>query len=305
MRKMTSNNKRTLDIPIPEDDPLEDMTGDDVVEDVPVSDDEKAMKVAQTSTTASARKKQRKEGGGSHVFDRIESFYKANKALPEVRGKKNALNIAVIEGLNKKLLNGFGGPNESAAHKKIQLEQHERLHLAFQDGSLDGANCLLALYLKVMEAPRRLQLRILNGDLTVNDAEKKSVTFPTNYAKFPPGTILADRGFAKDAVRYQNFITPHFMSGRSQLPHGELSTDLIICCLRYGCEVYFSRVTDETILADVIPATSFSNVVDAIQYSIVLKSKFPPLMRSSVLCRTLGRPVPKISGLSIAYLSIR
>lgn len=70
----------------------------------------------------------------------------------------------------------------------------------------------------------------------------------------PPGwEMLADKGFAGTARFYANLSpqrTPHFLGKRSQFTSGEVQDDLVICRLRYTCEVIFSRVANDRCLQD-------------------------------------------------------
>ena len=87
-------------------------------------------------------------------------------------------------------------------------------------------------------------------------------------AKFPPGwIILADRGFAYDALKYPNFnahSTPAFLSARDQFTQEELEADVVLCTLRYSIETNFARLTRFSTLADVNPREYFSILQDIV-----------------------------------------
>jgi hypothetical protein len=156
------------------------------------------------------------------------------------------------------------GPDESSTRKYEQLVMHEKLHVAFMNGSL--SNCILAYYLKKMEPLRREMMRHLTG----NAGEDIPPMLLTRLAKIPVGyTVLADRGFYYDAPSYPNVnaqITPHFITGRDQFEVDEISKDLITCRLRWSSEALFSRVTDQEALTDVIPNDYFTTVEAMIKW---------------------------------------
>jgi hypothetical protein len=85
-------------------------------------------------------------------------------------------------------------------------------------------------------------------------------------AKIPTGrTVLADRGFAKDAFLYPNFnvhLTPSFLAGREQFTSDEVQQDRRKCEVRYTSETAFSRVTYTTGLRDSIPRSLFAIMDD-------------------------------------------
>ena len=156
------------------------------------------------------------------------------------------------------------GPNESSTRKYEQLVMHEKLHLAYMNGTL--SNCILAYYLKKMEPLRKEMMRHLTG----NAGEDLPPMQLTRLAKIPVGyTVLADRGFYFDAPSYPNVnaqITPHFLTGRDQFEEDEISSDLITCRLRWSSEALFSRVTDQEALTDVIPYDYFTTVESMIKW---------------------------------------
>lgn len=156
------------------------------------------------------------------------------------------------------------GPNESSTRKYEQLVMHEKLHLAYMNGTL--SNCILAYYLRKMERLRAEMMRHLNGDA----GEDVPPMLLTRLAKIPVGyTVLADRGFYYDAPSYPNVnaqITPHFITGRDQFEVDEISNDLVTCRLRWSSEAVFSRVTDQEALTDVIPYDYFTTVESMIKW---------------------------------------
>lgn len=147
------------------------------------------------------------------------------------------------------------GPNQSSTTKLDQLEIHEQLHIAYQNGRI--RKCQLSFYLNEMEPLRADMMRHLRGE-----AGNSAVpVVKTRLAKLPIGsTVLADRGFYYDAPSYPNVnaqVTPHFLTGRDQFESNEISCDLVTCRLRWSSEAVFSRVTDHNALTDVIPYSYF------------------------------------------------
>ena len=84
-------------------------------------------------------------------------------------------------------------------------------------------------------------------------------------AKIPAGrTVLADRGFSKDAFLYPNFkihLTP-FLARREQSTSTEVQEDRRKCEVRYTSETAFSRVTKTNGLRDSIPRSLFAIMDD-------------------------------------------
>ncbi len=123
---------------------------------------------------------------------------------------------------------------------------------------------------KEMKLKRKLQIRVLQGKQRDKDS-LDSCSLPTRLSKLPGNrTVLADRGFAYDAIRYPNanrHRTPHFITGRKQFSQKELTTDMITCRLRYSSETNFSRITEENILMDVIGYNSFIHATYALHWA--------------------------------------
>ena len=91
---------------------------------------------------------------------------------------------------------------------------------------------------------------------------------PRRLAKLPAWLkVLADRGFDGDSLSYPHFntvVTPEFYDKESkQFDLAQLERDRKICELRYTCEVVFSRVTTERLLAGIIPYSAFAHIEDA------------------------------------------
>ena len=156
------------------------------------------------------------------------------------------------------------GPNESSTRKHEQLVMHEKLHVAYMNGTL--SKCILSYYLKKIEPLRREMMRHLTG----NAGDDIPPILLTRLAKIPVGyTVLADRGFYYDAPSYPNVnaqITPHFITGRDQFEVDKISNDSVTCRLRWSSEALFSRVTDQEALTDVIPYDYFTTVESIIKW---------------------------------------
>ena len=82
--------------------------------------------------------------------------------------------------------------------------------------------------------------------------------------KIPRGwSLLADRGFSTTGRFYPHFnpqLTPKFLMKRKQFDEEEVCIDMVLCRLRYHCEVGFSRVTTVSGLQDVIKYQFFCDV---------------------------------------------
>jgi hypothetical protein len=165
-------------------------------------------------------------------------------------------------------------PNFSPASKLEQLKLHDRLHEQYKAGNL--SSCLLSVYVDKMTEFRRYQTYVINHGTSSqnsarfsNDVRKRRVY--NKLAKVPGDrSILGDRAFYNDAMRYPNLndqITPKFLMGRKRFNRKELLDDMKLCRLRYCSEVNFSRITNENILSDVIPRSSFSVAHHAIHWA--------------------------------------
>ena len=84
--------------------------------------------------------------------------------------------------------------------------------------------------------------------------------------KIPAGrTVLADRGFSKDAFLYPNFnihLTPSFLAGREQFTSTKVQEDRRKCEVRYTSETAFSCMTKTNGLRDSIPRSLFAIMDD-------------------------------------------
>ena len=82
--------------------------------------------------------------------------------------------------------------------------------------------------------------------------------------KIPKGwSVLADRGFSSTGRFYPNFntqLTPKFLMRRLQFEESEVCLDMVLCRLRYHCEVGFARVTTLHGLRDRISYKMFQDV---------------------------------------------
>ena len=82
--------------------------------------------------------------------------------------------------------------------------------------------------------------------------------------KLPAGwSLLADRGFWKTARFYPKCnpqLTPKFLKRRLQFTEEEVCIDMVLCKLRYTCEVGFARVTTIKGLRDRIAFPFFVDV---------------------------------------------
>jgi len=101
-------------------------------------------------------------------------------------------------------------------------------------------------------------------------SEKKLVDlWGKRFKNFPAGwDMLADRGFAGTERSYPNMNrqrTPNFLKKRKQFAEGEVMIDMVLCKLRYTCEVGFARVTSMKSLKDRI-SFWFFNDLDSINH---------------------------------------
>ena len=135
----------------------------------------------------------------------------------------------------------------------------QNLHETYEGKKLK--KCLLSMYLKLIEHHRVRMIDELEKFRDgLSDTPPK---IPRRMAKLPAiFKILADRGFDGDSLSYPHVnvvVTPEFLgkdddgNWRKQFTLGELERDRSICELRYTCEVVFSRVTTEKLLAGIIP----------------------------------------------------
>ena len=181
------------------------------------------------------------------------------------------LRVEDLDKLGKRVLDS--GPDRNGKAKLKQLEMLQELHLAYEQGKLNGGlkKCLLSMYLKLTEVHR---MRLIDQLHQFRDGELlESPHIPRRLAKLPAiFKILADRGFDGDSLSYPHVnvvVTPEFLgrdkdgSSRKQFTLAELERDRKICELRYTCEVVFSRVTTEKIVSGVIPYSSLAHIEHA------------------------------------------
>ena len=140
----------------------------------------------------------------------------------------------------------------------------QELHKEYEAGHLK--KCLLSMYLKLTLNHRETLIEELkkfrDGKL------EQPPKIPRRLAKLPAWLkVLADRGFDGDSLSYPHFntvVTPEFYDKESkQFDLAQLERDRKICELRYTCEVVFSRVTTERLLAGIIPYSAFAHIEDA------------------------------------------
>ena len=116
---------------------------------------------------------------------------------------------------------------------------------------------------------RHARTRGARGSARVANKRARRVRFvlerpPCRLAKIcSKYCVLCDRGFANTAMLHPNVnpqICPSFLRGRAQFDAGEITQDRRRCEVRYGSETNFSRVTDTTYLADVVPRSKFKHM---------------------------------------------
>lgn len=98
---------------------------------------------------------------------------------------------------------------------------------------------------------------ILTQDPSKADLIWKSNKYPTRFDKFFKGTeIVADKGFAQISQLLPNnnkINFPHFLTKGAQFTKAQLLHDRGIKETRWKDEGVFSRVTDETFIASIVP----------------------------------------------------
>jgi len=175
---------------------------------------------------------------------------------------KDLLRIDDIKAMAQAVLDS--GPDRNGKTKLAQLEMLQELHKEYEAGHLK--KCLLSMYLKLTLNHRETLIEELKkfrgGKL------EQPPKIPRRLAKLPAWLkVLADRGFDGDSLSYPHFntvVTPEFYDKESkQFDLAQLERDRKICELRYTCEVVFSRVTTERLLAGIIPYSAFAHIEDA------------------------------------------
>tara|TARA_B100000513_G_scaffold11683_1_gene4869 strand:+ start:984 stop:3107 length:2124 start_codon:yes stop_codon:yes gene_type:complete len=186
----------------------------------------------------------------------VEAIEERFKCLSKVDSHgENASIVQELSSFNE-LLKEERNPGSSTDKLRKQLQRHQNLHEAFMRGDLPLS--MLSYYLHCFE---KWRLDLLNA---INEGSFVVLTnfCPTRLSKFPVGwVVLADRGFAYDALKYPNFnihVTPAFVNKRSQFTYEELQKDLKVCQLRYTSETHFSRCTEVKMLQDIVPWDFFS-----------------------------------------------
>ena len=176
-----------------------------------------------------------------------------NKANSRVKDGADAsiINCEQIEQYNSVILTERG-PNATTKTKYDQLKTHQLLFEAYHEGKLKKNMLLHYVNLTVSFRLEMMAAIIENNNLIFFESHQ----VPINLKNIPLGWIvLADRGFAYDAIKYPNLnrhITPAFINKREQFTQEELEVDLAICQLRYISETHFARVTEESTLKDVV-----------------------------------------------------
>ena len=104
---------------------------------------------------------------------------------------------------------------------------------------------------------------------------------PNHLANLPRGwVVLADRGFAFDALKYPNLnahITPAFAKNSTSFAQEILEEMWKICMLRWSSETHISFVTDTGCLQDVINYGAFPIVQNAVDWACGLANFNQPL----------------------------
>lgn len=255
-----NNNNAIIDEVVPQSDEDED------------EDDDERMKECYDDMSLSGCSD---EDSDDDAFDRekdgcISLDKELKKFDDELRGKskdkklvsRDLLRVQEIKAMAKEVLES--GPDRNGKTKLEQLEMLQELHVEYELGTLK--KCLLSMYLK-LTASKRKQL-IYKLKQYRDGKSKKPPRIPRRLAKLPKGLkVLADRGFDGDNLSYPRFnmvITPEFYDKETkQFDVAQLQRDRKICELRYTCEVVFSRVTTEKMMAGIIPYSALSHIEHA------------------------------------------
>ena len=188
---------------------------------------------------------------------------KGNKAISMNRKQKNIQKHEVKAFIRHE--NRYRAPFANNDQFLDQLLVHRNLDEAFHV-TKDLSPCSLSYYIAFYRDRRESIIEWLKGDRHGDPP----IVYPLFLEKIPAGwTVLADRGFARDAIYYPNInghLTPHFLSGRTGFTADEISADYEVCKLRYTCEVVFSRVQESEIVKDKIKKTDFGILQSAVTW---------------------------------------
>lgn len=157
-------------------------------------------------------------------------------------------------------------PTCKPAEKLAQMEMHERLHCEFEKGNI--GRCSLSFYLKFMTPKRRKLLHYMGSTMAEESWNDPNVElpekFPVGLTMIPKGwRVLADKGFTYVTRHFPNLNaidTPARLGKRKfgRYSEEEVKKSKKKCKLRYTCEVFFRRVTEEEVLRDRIPYRNFA-----------------------------------------------
>jgi hypothetical protein len=169
-----------------------------------------------------------------------------------------------------------GGPDMNASRKIKQLKRHDRLDVLYRTGKI--ALCHFSFYLAETRMLRAKLLSELLGE--VNSVSQ----LPMRLLKVPAGTtVLADRGFAEDAILYPNLnshITPAFLKGQTQFELDQVMSDKCIKELRYTSEVLYARVTCTKLLKDSVSFNRLHMLDPALRWGLGSANLCSPLRPS-------------------------
>jgi len=158
-------------------------------------------------------------------------------------------------------------PTCDPVEKLAQYEMHERLHIEFENGNLE--KCCLSFYLRSTTKKRRKLLYYMGSKMANDTWNDPDIVLPEDG--LPVGLsmipkkwrILADKGFTYVTRHFPNFNaidTPARLGKRKygRYSEEEGKSNKKKCKLRYTCEVYFARVTEEEVLKDRISYHNFA-----------------------------------------------
>lgn len=139
----------------------------------------------------------------------IDKWCIEREAMKQVQ-KKSDKAAPVIEAENLRRLNQqalTGGVNSSGAEKLVQLEVHERLHVAYEEKKM--TKTILSYYLLEMKSDRHKILKWLGSDLVPGHvpmpSEEDLPDIWLRLAKIPASwDVLGDKGFYKSDRCYPN-----------------------------------------------------------------------------------------------------
>lgn len=164
------------------------------------------------------------------------------------------------------------GPDGDCKSKRKQIKVLLRLYNAYKERRLRF--CLLSHYVFYMKEDLDLMLDCIDNIQyrSISLATSIQEKYKTRLYKFPTASsLIGDKGFAKCSSHLPNgnrVIHPHCLSKGTQFSRSELMHDKGVKEVRWKEESVFTRLTNETLLATIVPYHNMRYLEDAVSWAL-------------------------------------